>query len=116
VFTGGGTVGPDLSQIGAVRTGRDLLEAIVFPSASFARGFEPYVVATHDGRVFNGLIARETADAIYLVIPSRAEIPLPRSSIEAIEQSRSSIMPQGLEANLTQQDLADLVAFLASLK
>jgi putative membrane-bound dehydrogenase-like protein len=116
VFTEGGHVGPDLSKIGAVRTGRDLLEAIVFPSASFARGFEPYVVATHDGRVFHGLIARETADAIYLVSPTRAEIPLPRSSIEAIEQSRTSIMPQGLEANLTQQDLADLVAFLASLK
>src|SRR5262249_25109330 len=44
----GGHVGPDLSRIGAVRSGRDLLEAILFPSASFARGFEPFVVATTD--------------------------------------------------------------------
>ncbi|HEV3121831.1 MAG TPA: hypothetical protein VGY53_08010, partial [Isosphaeraceae bacterium] len=116
VLSEGGHVGPDLSKIGAVRTGRDLLEAILYPSASFARGYEPYTIATTDGRVFSGLIARETADAIHLVNPSRAEISLPRSSIEAIEQSRTSIMPQGLESNVTQQDLADLVAFLSSLK
>src|SRR5262249_41903340 len=36
----GGQIGPDLSTIGAIRTGRDLLESIVFPSASFVRGYE----------------------------------------------------------------------------
>jgi putative heme-binding domain-containing protein len=63
----GGRVGPELSHIAVTRTGRELLEAVVFPSASFARGYEPYVVATLDGRTFTGIIAREAADAIYLV-------------------------------------------------
>ena len=42
----GGHVGPDLSRIGEGRTSRDLLEAILYPSASFARGFEPNIIAT----------------------------------------------------------------------
>src|SRR5207237_705098 len=37
---GAGLIGPDLSKIGGIRTGRDLLEAILFPSASIVRGYE----------------------------------------------------------------------------
>ena len=62
----GGNVGPDLTRIGSVRADRDLLEAIVFPSASFVRSFEPIAVATNDGKVFNGLLRGETADELIL--------------------------------------------------
>jgi putative heme-binding domain-containing protein len=112
----GGRVGPDLSRIGAVRSGRDLLEAILFPSASFARGFEPFTVATTDGRVHTGILNRDTSDAIVLVTPDRLEVSIPRGSIEEIEPGRLSIMPRGLDANLSRQELADLVAFLLSRK
>jgi len=47
----GGNVGPDLTKIGGIRQERDLLEAIIFPSASFVRSFEPVVVATHAARL-----------------------------------------------------------------
>ncbi|HEX3727424.1 MAG TPA: PA14 domain-containing protein, partial [Pirellulales bacterium] len=60
----GGQIGPELSKIGAIRAPRDLVEAIVFPSASFARGYEPLNVVVDDGRVLSGIVARETADAI----------------------------------------------------
>jgi putative membrane-bound dehydrogenase-like protein len=112
----GGHVGPDLSHIAATRTGRELLEAVVFPSASFARGYEPYTVSTADGRVFNGIIARETADALYLVNAERSEVRLPRSSVDSLTPGKVSIMPQGLEAQMTREDFADLLAFLQSLK
>jgi putative membrane-bound dehydrogenase-like protein len=112
----GGQVGPDLSKIGAARTGRDLLESIVFPNASFARGYEPYVVATDDGRVLTGVVRLETGDSIVLATPDRLEHAIPRRSIEAIEPSRVSVMPRGLEANLSDGELADLLAFLQSLK
>jgi putative membrane-bound dehydrogenase-like protein len=111
----GGHVGPDLSKIGAARTGRDLLESILLPSASFARGFEPFVIATTDGRVHTGIVLRETIDAIVLMTLDRVEQPIPRSSVESIEPSRVSVMPQGLDANISSQELADLVAFLKSL-
>ena len=68
-------MGPDLSKISAIRTGRDLLESIVYPSATFARGFEPYTIATEDGRTHSGIIARETTEALVLVSPDRAAKP-----------------------------------------
>jgi putative heme-binding domain-containing protein len=110
----GGHVGPDLSRIGSIRSGRDLLEAILFPSASFARGFEPFIIATSDGQVYTGIIYRETAEALFLVTGDRSERRLPRASIEAIEQGRTSVMPEGLDANLSRQELADIVSFLLS--
>jgi putative membrane-bound dehydrogenase-like protein len=112
----GGRIGPDLSKIGSIRTRHDLLEAVVFPSASFARGYEPYQITLRSGRVSTGLIARETADALYLVAPDRAEIRVPRSAIETLERSTVSIMPQGLDGQMSQQELTDLLAFLSSLR
>ena len=112
----GGQIGPDMTKIGGIRTGRDLLEAIVFPSASFVRGFEPYVVATADGKVHTGILHRETADAIHLVAADRSEVRIPRKAIESFEPGRVSIMPQGLDAQLTRQELADLIAYMLSLK
>jgi putative heme-binding domain-containing protein len=112
----GGRIGPDLSTIGAIRTGSDLLESIVFPSASFARGYQPYVIETRDGKLHTGIIARETAEAIYLVTTERAEIRIPRSAVEAVHRGKVSIMPQGLDAQLSRQELADLIAYLGSLK
>ena len=112
----GGRIGPDLSKIGAIRSPRDLLEAIVFPSASFARGYEPYNILTDDGQVRSGTISRETADGIYLYNTARVETRVPRSSIESITESPTSIMPTGMDAQLTRTELADLIAFLQSLR
>jgi putative heme-binding domain-containing protein len=112
----GGRVGPDLSKIAAIRTGRDLLESIVFPSASFARGYEPYLIRTKDGGVLDGLISRETADAVYLFTADRNEKRVPRASIDLMQMGKTSIMPQGLDAQITRDDLRDLLAFLKSLK
>jgi putative heme-binding domain-containing protein len=110
----GGQVGPDLSKIGALRSGRDLLESIVFPAASIARGFESFVVETTDGDVYAGTLAAESADAIRLKTP--AEVTIPRSRVKSIRQDQTSIMPQGLDAQLSRQELADLLAFLQACK
>jgi putative heme-binding domain-containing protein len=112
----GGRVGPDLSKIASIRTGRDLLEAVVFPSASFARGYEPFLLRTKDGTILDGLIARETADAIVLFTADRTEKRVPRSSIDVLQMGRTSIMPQGLDAALSRDELRDLMAYLLSLK
>ncbi len=112
----GGRVGPDLTTIGAIRAKRDLLESILFPSASFVRGYEPFVISTRDGRIHSGIIGRETAEALYLHTAERSEIRVPRAAIDSIELGRVSIMPQGLEAQLSRQELADLVAYLQSLR
>jgi putative membrane-bound dehydrogenase-like protein len=110
----GAHVGPDLSKIASIRSARDLLESLVFPSASFARGYEPFIVQTKSNQVHSGVMAGETADSIVLRTP--AEVRIPRSTVKIIRQDRVSIMPQGLEAQLSKEELADLLAFLQSLK
>ncbi|MBM3997492.1 MAG: c-type cytochrome, partial [Planctomycetes bacterium] len=112
----GGGVGPDLGKIGAIRSGRDLLESIAFPSVSFARGFEPYVVETKKGKTYSGILSRESSDAVYLMTTERVEIRVGRDEIETFAPGRVSIMPQGLDAQLTRRELQDLLAYLQSLR
>ena len=112
----GGEVGPNLSAIGAIRTPRDLLESIVLPSATLAQGFEPVTVLTQQGKMHTGVIARQTADAIDLRTADRLELRLLRSEIDELRPSPVSIMPAGLERVLGEQDIRNLLAYLATLK
>ncbi len=112
----GGDVGPDLTRIGKVRTDRDLLEAILYPSASFVRSFEPVVIATSDGKSVNGLIRGESADEIILATGVNQTVHLPRKDIEDMTPSKVSVMPAGLDQQLSPQELADLVAFLRACR
>jgi putative heme-binding domain-containing protein len=112
----GGRVGPDLTRIAASRSPGDLLEAIVFPSASFAREFRPYVILTNSGKAHTGVITRQTADAIHLRTADLSEIRVPRAAIEEMKESNTSIMPKGLDTVLTPEEFRDLLAFLRQLK
>lgn len=115
----GGKVGPDLSAIGDIRSRRDLLEAVAFPSATFARGFEPMMVALADGRVLTGLAGRETADELVLVVVQDnkpVEVPLSRDMIEQVQIGRISTMPNGLDHQLQPQELSDLIGYLQQLR
>jgi len=112
----GGRIGPDLSKIGSIRSGRDLLEAIAFPSVSLVRGYEPYVLALKDGRTLSGTIGRETVDSLFLNTTDAVEIQVPRNQVEDLQQSRDSIMPKGLDTQMSPGELADLLSYLQQLK
>jgi putative heme-binding domain-containing protein len=108
----GGTIGPDLTRIGRVREKRDLVESIVFPSASFVRSYESLSVATADGKLHNGLVQRESPDEVILVLAADQIVRIGRDQIEDMVPGTVSIMPAGLDQQLTLQELADLVEFL----
>jgi putative heme-binding domain-containing protein len=112
----GGNSGPDLTRIGQIRAERDLLEAIVFPNASFARSYEPVSVVTAQGRIFNGVVRHDAADEIVLATGPKEEVRIAREDVEGIHPSQVSIMPSGLEQQLSTQELADLVTFLKACK
>lgn len=115
----GGKVGPDLSAIGEIRSRRDLLEAVAIPSAAFARGFEPVIVALTDGRVVTGLAGRESADELVLNVVQDnkpIEVPLRREAIEQVKLGQVSPMPSGLDRQLQPSELSDLVRFLQHLR
>jgi putative heme-binding domain-containing protein len=107
----GATLAPDLTSIGAIRSGRDILEAIVFPSASFVPGYEPFRVETGD-ETHTGIVAGETADLVILKTAANTELRIPRKEIRSIVPSTVSIMPEGLDTALTKLELLDLLAFL----
>jgi putative heme-binding domain-containing protein len=112
----GGLVGPDLTRIGGIRTERDLLEAIVFPNASFVRSYEPVRVVTADGRTLNGVLKKDAPDEIILAVAADKEERIARADVESINPSSVSVMPAGLDQQLTPRELADLVAFLRACK
>jgi putative heme-binding domain-containing protein len=112
----GGRVGPDLTRVGTVRSGRDLLESILLPSSTIAQGYESYQARTKDGRTFSGVMARQSADVVVLRDSSGAEVRLSRAEIESLRRQAVSLMPEGLERQMSAGELRDLLAFLQSLK
>jgi len=112
----GGKLGPDLTHIGKVRTERDLLEAIVYPSSNFVRSFEPVALKTKAGGALYGILKETSSEYVSLVMGPGAEQRIARSDVAEIAPGVVSMMPQGLDAVMSAQDLADLVVFLKSLK
>ena len=112
----GGNIGPDLTHVGKIRNARDLLESIVYPSASFVRSYEPVVITTTAGKTHSGLVRKETPEEIILATSATEQVRIPRDRIEAMEPGKVSLMPAGMDKVLTPRELADLVAFLEACK
>jgi putative membrane-bound dehydrogenase-like protein len=111
----GGHVGPDLTGVGAIRSGHDLLEAVVFPSASFVPGYEIFIVDTGNDRL-SGVVRSQSRDAVVLVTGPHGEVRIPRSQIKSMARSNVSLMPDGFDESLTRTELMDLLAFLQAEK
>ncbi len=105
-------LGPDLTRIGAIRSERDLLEAIVLPSASIARYHETVNVVTNDGKVVSGLLVKEDVNAMFLSSAEGVMQAVAYTDIERASYSNVSLMPEGYEKILTPNEIADLVAYL----
>ncbi len=112
----GKRVGPDLTTIGASRTPQDLLESIIFPSSTIVRQYEPYTLLTRTGRTYSGLILKDTAEAVVLQQATGDPISVAREDVEELIPATVSIMPKGLDEELSTQQIADLVAWLHSLR
>jgi putative membrane-bound dehydrogenase-like protein len=113
LFEEGERIGPDLTH--ANRKDRDyLLVSIVDPGAVVRKEYLHYVVQTTDGRALTGLIAEQTPAAVTLVDSNKQRVNIPRNKIEAIEESPTSFMPEGLLKDLRPQELRDLFGYLQS--
>jgi putative membrane-bound dehydrogenase-like protein len=112
----GGRLGPELSQIGKSRSRRDLIAAIVYPNLHLAQGYYPIRVRTTDDEVFNGLLSRETETHLELICGVDKICRIEKSNIDERAESKVSLMPSGLDQQLSEKDFADLIAFLESKK
>ncbi|RMG32461.1 MAG: hypothetical protein D6725_17595 [Planctomycetota bacterium] len=107
----GAVVGPDLSDT-RNRPRDALLFDILDPNRKVEPQFTEYVVATEDGRTFNGLIVADDGRFVVLRQAEGRERVIPRSEIAELRASGKSLMPEGIEKDVTVQQMADLLAFL----
>jgi putative membrane-bound dehydrogenase-like protein len=108
--------GPDLTQIGNKLSQDGLFNAVLYPSAAVEHSFGGLSVTTKEGLQAMGYVISETADELTLKIAGGAAMPIKKASIVKKDEMKESLMPPGLAAAIGPQGLADLVAYLQTLK
>lgn len=113
----GGSIGPDLTNLGRRFGPRELLESILEPSAVISDQYAETKVVARDGRVYVGRIQREDSDELVLQSGRllKETVTIPREEIEFRERSRVSSMPSGTVNVLTRDELIDLVNCLLTV-
>jgi putative membrane-bound dehydrogenase-like protein len=109
----GHAVGPDFTSVQS--SGKEkLLINLIDPNREVPPNYLNYIVETQDGESLMGLVANENATSVTLRRAFGDETVVPRSSIRRLQSSNLSVMPEGLEAAMSQQDMADLLEFVVS--
>ncbi|MFO0979031.1 MAG: PVC-type heme-binding CxxCH protein [Planctomycetaceae bacterium] len=109
----GQDLGPQLETI-RHRSPGDILLHILDPNREVSPNFLEYIVLRHDGLTSTGLIVSETPTTITLRRPEGLEETISRKDIESLTTTGRSLMPEGLEKQLTIEAMADLLAALKS--
>jgi putative heme-binding domain-containing protein len=104
-------VGPNLTQNGRSSFSQ-LLSNVLDPSLVIGTAYQAHTVLTVDGRVLTGLLTENSDEKIVLKIQGGKTETIPRDEIEEAKQSELSLMPEGLEKQMTAEELADLFALL----
>jgi putative membrane-bound dehydrogenase-like protein len=107
----GNDVGPNLATM-QHRSAADLLTQILDPNREVAPEFAQYEVELNDGSALSGIVTADTAAGLTLRRADGSQTTIPRAQIARLHSGGLSLMPEGLEAGLTSQDFADLLAFL----
>ncbi|MBL9131709.1 MAG: c-type cytochrome, partial [Verrucomicrobiaceae bacterium] len=107
----GNDVGPNLGTIQGW-TAEQLVTNILDPNREVSPNFSLYLIETNDGRTLSGLIASETAGNLTLKRADGGTDTVLRSEIKSLTSPGISLMPEGLEAAITPQQMADLIAYL----
>lgn len=111
----GGSIGPELSQIGKKYARAALLETITQPSKAIAPEYIPYVCQTKDGDSHVGLLVERGKEKIVLRDAKNEVHAISTSDVESFTAQSKSLMPELVLQEATAQDASDLLAFLGGL-
>ncbi|MBK9168501.1 MAG: c-type cytochrome [Bryobacterales bacterium] len=111
----GHDVGPDLLSV-TTHYKETLLANILMPNQAIETGYEEYLVETTDGRSITGILAKETPASLVLKRARGEEDVVQRASIAGMRSLSVSPMPEDLENNITIEQMADLLAYIKSLR
>ncbi len=112
----GSTLGPDLSQIAKKMSREKILENILEPSKEIDPKYASYALETAEGVVHTGILAAKTEREVVLRTSADKEIRIPAARVVNLQPLRVSLMPDQLLRDLTLEQAADLLEFLAALK
>ena len=107
----GVNVAPDIADSRS-KTPEFLLTNILDPNRAVDANYFGYTVVTRDGQVHTGIIASETASSITLKQPENKTLQILRSDIDSMRSTGLSLMPVGLEKNISVQEMADLISYI----
>ena len=93
-----------------------LIESVLEPSRQILDGYRLTAVATRAGQVFSGIVKQESDKEVTLVDAQGLRQVIRKSEIEQRTAGDTSLMPDGVTAGLSQNDVADLIAFLTILR
>ena len=111
----GGTIGPDLTSIGASAPVDYLIESLLDPSAKIKEGYRMSVITTKDDSVISGSIVHEDPNVVVIRNIANVQTRISKENIAFRETSSVSMMPSGLVDSLTTQEFLDLIRYLSSL-
>jgi putative heme-binding domain-containing protein len=111
----GHEVGPNLAAM-ASRGAEAVLVNVLDPNREVTPQYVDYIVEITDGRTLTGMLAAETANSVTLKRAENATDTVLRSNIKRMRSGRVSIMPEGLEQQIDVQGMADLIAYVMSVK
>jgi putative membrane-bound dehydrogenase-like protein len=110
----GGTVGPDLSNIGGKLSREELLRSLIEPSARLAPGYGSVKVTLKDGQEISGVLVEENKEEIILKTSDAEPVEIKLSRVEKKENMVSAMPPMG--TLLSKREIRDMVEYLANLK
>ncbi|MEJ7587277.1 MAG: c-type cytochrome [Ferruginibacter sp.] len=108
--------GPNLTEIGSKYPKEGLLKSIVHPSEGISFNSEGYELKMKDGSTLTGIIASKTAAEIILKFPGGSRQNIKTADVKSSRQLKVSMMPERLYEAMSDQELADLLDYLANLK
>ena len=108
--------GPALTEIGSKLPKEGLYDAIINPNAGINFGLEGYILTMEDGSQTAGIIQSETASELTLLMSGGYTTTINSSEIASREEMEQSLMPENLHAQMSQQELVDLVEYLTTLE
>lgn len=111
-----GKAGPDLFAVGEKFGRREIIEAVLNPSASIAVGYSSTTVQTKSGDDYTGIIKGASATELTLMGADAKLMVVPVSEIVERRTGEVSMMPEGLQQALTLEEFNDVIEFLVSLK
>jgi putative heme-binding domain-containing protein len=108
--------GPDLFAVGDKFGRRDIVDAILTPSATISVGYGTVIVETKQGAEYQGILKQSNDTGVQLMGADGKLVSIATGDIKAQRGSTISLMPEGLQAGLSEREFTDLIEYLTSLQ